>query len=81
MSLLDHMNIVQVQDGYEDKKRLAIVMEMYPIRVLEWTRMDLQCFLCDLFEPKKNWQSVTPNNTSSVACGAEPSSQKLFGTS
>ena len=35
MSLLDHMNIVQVQDGYEDKKRLAIVMEMYPITVLE----------------------------------------------
>lgn len=30
MSLLDHNNIVQVVDGYEDKKRLVIVMEMYP---------------------------------------------------
>lgn len=30
MTLLDHDNIVQVQDGYEDKKRLIIVMEMYP---------------------------------------------------
>ena len=29
MSLLDHHNIAQVIDGYEDKKRLAIVMEMY----------------------------------------------------
>lgn len=28
MSLLYHNNIVQVVDGYEDKKRLAIVMEM-----------------------------------------------------
>ena len=30
MAHLDHQNIVQVLDGYEDKKRLAIVMEMYP---------------------------------------------------
>jgi len=30
MALLDHNNIVQIVDGYEDKKRLAIVMEMYP---------------------------------------------------
>ena len=30
MTLLDHQNIVQVVDGYEDKRRLAIVMEMYP---------------------------------------------------
>ena len=29
MSLLDHMNIIQIIDGYEDKKRLAIVMEVY----------------------------------------------------
>jgi len=28
MALLDHSNIVQIIDGYEDKKRLAIVMEM-----------------------------------------------------
>jgi len=28
MALLDHTNIVQIIDGYEDKKRLAIVMEM-----------------------------------------------------
>lgn len=35
MTHLDHINIAQVQDGYEDKKRLAIVMEMYPITVLE----------------------------------------------
>jgi len=28
MSLLDHTNIVQIVDGYEDKKRLAIVTEM-----------------------------------------------------
>jgi serine/threonine protein kinase len=28
MSLLHHTNIIQVIDGYEDKKRLAIVMEM-----------------------------------------------------
>ena len=28
MSLLDHTNIVQIIDGYEDKKRLSIVMEM-----------------------------------------------------
>ena len=34
MALLDHNNIVQVVDGYEDKKRLAIVMEMYPLVVL-----------------------------------------------
>ena len=31
MASLSHPNIVQVEDGYEDKKRLAIVMEMYPI--------------------------------------------------
>ena len=30
MAALNHPNIVQVEDGYEDKKRLAIVMEMYP---------------------------------------------------
>ena len=30
MTSLDHPNIIQVEDGYEDKKRLAIVMEMYP---------------------------------------------------
>ena len=29
MALLDHTNIVQIIDGYEDKKRLAIVTEMY----------------------------------------------------
>jgi len=28
MTMLDHSNIVQIVDGYEDKKRLAIVMEM-----------------------------------------------------
>jgi len=28
MALLDHQNIVQIVDGYEDKKRLAIVTEM-----------------------------------------------------
>ena len=28
LSQLDHNNIVQIQDGYEDKKRLVIVMEM-----------------------------------------------------
>ena len=31
MSLLDHTNIVQIVDGYEDKKRLCIVMELYPL--------------------------------------------------
>jgi serine/threonine protein kinase len=31
MSLLQHTNIIQVIDGYEDKKRLAIVMEMYNV--------------------------------------------------
>ena len=30
LTLLDHTGIVQVIDGYEDKKRLVIVMEMYP---------------------------------------------------
>lgn len=30
MSLLYHNNIVQVIDGYEDKNRLVVVMEMYP---------------------------------------------------
>lgn len=34
LALLDHPNIVQIIDGYEDKKRLAIVMEMYPFRKL-----------------------------------------------
>jgi len=28
MALLDHTNIVQIIDGYEDKKRLAIVTEL-----------------------------------------------------
>ena len=28
MAMLDHTNVVQIVDGYEDKKRLAIVMEM-----------------------------------------------------
>jgi len=28
MALLDHQNVVQIVDGYEDKKRLAIVTEM-----------------------------------------------------
>ena len=30
LTLLDHTGIIQVIDGYEDKKRLIIVMEMYP---------------------------------------------------
>ncbi len=30
LALLDHQNIISVVDGYEDKKRLVIIMEMYP---------------------------------------------------
>ena len=30
LALLDHPNIVQVIDGYEDRKRMVIVEEMYP---------------------------------------------------
>ena len=30
LTLLDHTGIIQIIDGYEDKKRLIIVMEMYP---------------------------------------------------
>ena len=37
MSLLDHTNIMQIIDGYEDKKRLAIVMEMWVIVVPVYT--------------------------------------------
>jgi hypothetical protein len=32
MALLDHPNITAVIDGYEDKKRLVIVSEMYPFQ-------------------------------------------------
>jgi serine/threonine protein kinase len=32
MALLDHPNITAVIDGYEDKKRLVIVTEMYPFQ-------------------------------------------------
>ena len=52
MSLLDHMNIIQIQDGYEDKKRLAIVMEMYPIEShgflhgFHWMNFVTGCVLC-----------------------------------
>jgi serine/threonine protein kinase len=31
LALLDHQNIIQIIDGYEDKKRLIMVMEMYPM--------------------------------------------------
>ena len=30
LAQLDHQNLIQVVDGYEDKKRLTIIMEMYP---------------------------------------------------
>ena len=39
MALLDHNNIVQIVDGYEDKKRLAIVMEMYPLSLSPYLKI------------------------------------------
>lgn len=31
LAMLDHPNIISAIDGYEDKKRLVIVSEMYPL--------------------------------------------------